>query len=306
MLPSPAPSPTPEDPRSASVAPEEAAEAEPLDRYKAALRSRFPGPEEIYREADRRRRTHRAGATVAVLAALATGLWIVDPVYRSEAYATAVGETRTHTLADGSTVALNTASALDVQWRLRSRRLHLARGEAMFRVAHGVREFIVRTPGASVRDIGTAFNVRLDGADKTPGVTVTVVEGAVEVRTGPETAVLTAGQTAFAGATGLTTPRTSDLEPLTAWQRGRLVFDGTPLDRAVEEMRRYHRAPIVLDIPDAQAADLRLSGEFDHQRIDTLLELLPTILPVRLRRLPGGQAVISVHTGRGADKTWSR
>ena len=156
MLPSPAPSPTPEDPRSASVAPEEAAEAEPLDRYKAALRSRFPGPEEIYREADRRRRTHRAGATVAVLAALATGLWIVDPVYRSEAYATAVGETRTHTLADGSTVALNTASALDVQWRLRSRRLHLARGEAMFRVAHGVREFIVRTPGASVRAAGAS------------------------------------------------------------------------------------------------------------------------------------------------------
>lgn len=304
MRPLPTPHPTPADSRSAS--PEEPLKAESLDRYKAALRSHFPGPEEIYRAAEQRRRTRRAGAAVAVVAALATSLWIVDPVYRSETYTTAVGETRTHALADGSTVALNTGSALDVQWRLRSRRLHLARGEAMFRVAHGVREFIVHTPGACVRDIGTAFNVRLDGADKTPGATVTVVEGAVEVRRGPETAVLTTGQTAFAGATGLSTPRTTDLEPLTAWQRGRLVFDGTPLDRAVEEMRRYHRASIVLDIPDAQVADLRLSGEFDHQRIDTLLELLPTVLPVRLRRLPGGQAVISAHTGRGPEKTWSR
>lgn len=293
-------------PQPAAAERDEPATVEPLDRYKAALRDRFPSPEEIYRQADRRRRNGKAGATVAALAALATGLWIADPVYRSEAYATAIGETRTHALADGSTVVLNTGSALDVEWRLRSRRLHLGRGEAMFRVAHGMREFTVHTPGAGVRDIGTAFNVRVDGLARTPGATVTVVEGAVEVRGGAEAAVLTAGQTAFADTSGVGVARAADLGPLTAWQRGRLVFDGTPLDRAVEEMRRYHTASIVLDMPDGPAADLRLSGEFDHQRIDTLLELLPTILPVRVRRLPDGQAVISAQIARGAEKTWNR
>ncbi|MDP3229423.1 MAG: FecR domain-containing protein [Acidovorax sp.] len=268
-----------------------------MDRYKAALRTRFPAPEEIFRGPERRRRARRAatraGAATAAIAVLAASLWIVDPVYRSETFATAVGETRAHMLADGSTVALNTGSALDVQWRLRSRQLHLARGEAMFRVAHGARDFVVHTSEASIRDIGTAFNVRLGGVDGKPGVIVTVVEGAVEVRTGPKAAVLTAGQTVFAASSGLEPPHATDLAASTAWQRGKLVFDGMPLDRAVAEMRRYHATPIVLDIPDAQASALRLSGEFDHRRVDTLLDLLPTILPVRLRRLPDGKAVIS-------------
>ena len=290
------------DPGPASGEPEPLAPADSLDfaPYKDALRTRFPGAEEIFRKAELRQRKRqtavRAGTTTAVIAILAGSLWILDPVYRSETFATAVGETRTHLLADGSTVALNTGSTLDVQWRLRSRQLRLARGEAMFRVAHGVRDFIVRTPQASVRDIGTAFNVRLQEAGGQQGTAVTVVEGAVEVRNGPEAAVLTAGQSVFAAPSGLQPPHAPDLAVSTAWQRGKLVFDGTPLHRAVDEMRRYHAAAIVLDIPDAQASALRLSGEFDHRRIDTLLDLLPTILPVRLQRRPDGDVAITART----------
>lgn len=292
--------PPPADPRPASVEPEQSAQTESLDQYKEALRVRFPGAEEIFRKAEQRQRAHKAvvkaGATTAVIAIFAASLWILDPVYRSETFATAVGETRSRVLADGSTVALNTGSALDVQWRLRSRQLRLARGEAMFRVAHGVRDFIVHTPHASVRDIGTAFNVRLDEGGGIPGAAVTVVEGAVEVRNGTDAAVLTAGQAVFAAPSGLLPPHATDLAVSTAWQRGKLVFDGTPLHRAVDEIRRYHTASIVLDIPDAQASALRLSGEFDHRRIDTLLDLLPTILPVRLQRRPDGEVVITAKT----------
>lgn len=285
------------DPRPASVQPKPLAQTSSLDPYREALRVRFPVAEEIFREAKRRQRTRqaaaKAGATTAVMAVLAATLWALNPTYRSETFATAVGETRTHILADGSTVVLNTGSVVDVQWRLRSRQLRLACGEAMFRVAHGWRGFIVHTPQATVRDIGTAFNVRLDGAGGNQGVVVTVVEGAVEVRNGREAMALTAGQTVFAAPSGLEPPHATDLGVSTAWQRGKLVFGGTPLHRAVDEMRRYHTASIVLDIADAQASTLRLSGEFDHRRIDTLLDLLPAILPVRLQRLPGGEAVIS-------------
>lgn len=290
----------PADPDPASVEPRQSAQTEVLDHYKEALRGHFPGAEEIFRKAEQRQRAHRtavkAGATTAVIAILAASLWILDPVYRGETFATAVGETRTYLLADGSTASLNTNSTLDVQWRLRSRQLQLARGEAMFRVAHGVRDFIVHTPHASVRDIGTAFNVRLDEAASNPGTTLTVVEGAVEVRNGTDAAVLTAGQAVFAAPSGLLAPHATDLAVPTAWQRGKLVFDGTPLHQAVAEMRRYHTASIVLDIPDAQALALRLSGEFDNHRIDTLLELLPTILPVRVQRRPDGAVVITTKT----------
>lgn len=292
----------PAAPRPASVEPEKSSAAESLDLflYKEALRARFPGPEEIFRRAEQRQLTRqtaaKAGATSAVVAVLAASLWMVDPVYRSETLATAVGETHSRVLADGSAVVLNTDSTLDVQWRLRSRQLRLARGEAMFRVAHGMRDFIVHTPHASVRDIGTAFNVRLDEAGGNPGTTLTVVEGAVEVRNGTDAAALTAGQGVFAAPSGLLPPHTADAAVSTAWQRGKLVFDGTPLHRAVAEMRRYHTAYIALDIPDAQASALRLSGEFDNRRIDTLLDLLPTILPVRLQRRPDGEVVITAQT----------
>lgn len=289
--------PTPADPGRRAVEPAETVNDDPLDRYKAALRDRFPGSEEIFRRDEQRRLARRsaakAGATTAAVAALAAGLWIADPAYRSDSFTTAVGETGTRALADGSTVTLNTGSTLQVQWRLRSRRLRLERGEAMFRVAHGARDFIVHAKGTTIRDIGTSFNVRLEETQENQSVTVTVLEGAVEVRAGADRAVLTTGQTAAAGPAGLETPRATDPAPLTAWQRGKLVFDGMPLDRAVAEMRRYHAAPIVLDLPDARASVLRLSGEFDHRRIDALLDLLPAILPVRVRRLPDGRVVIS-------------
>lgn len=289
----PLPEPERHDPEPPGAGPKE-----PLDRYKEALRERFPGPNEIFRRADQRRRTHgtaaEAAGTAAAAAVVAAGLWIADPAYRTDSFATAAGETAVHTLADSSTVTLNTASTLEVTWHLRSRRLLLKRGEGMFHVAHGARAFIVQARDTTIRDIGTAFNVRLEDERDDARVTVTVVEGAVEVSkaAGPEV-LLSAGQTVAAGAAGVEPVRTIDVTPLTAWQRGKLVFDGTPLDRAVAEMRRYRAAPIVLQVPDAQAAALRLSGEFDHQRIDALLDLLPTILPLRVRRLPDGQVVIA-------------
>ncbi|MCM5679763.1 FecR domain-containing protein [Schlegelella sp. S2-27] len=275
---------------------------DPLERYKAALRERFPGPDEIFREAEQRQRARRAavkagaaiGTSTAAAAVLAACLWFLDPAYRTDAFATAAGETATHTLADTSTVTLNTGTTLEATWHLRSRRLQLKRGEAMFSVAHGARDFTVQAGDTIIRDIGTAFNVRLEEAREDSRVTVAVVEGAVEVRRGAGREVrLTTGQTITAGPAGLERPRAMDLAPLTAWQRGKLVFDGTSLDLAVAEMRRYRAAPIVLEVPDAQAAALRLSGEFDHQRIDALLDLLPTVLPLRVRRLPDGQVVIA-------------
>lgn len=260
-----------------------------LARYGEALRKRFPGPEEIFRLAARRKRARKvtttAGCTAALFALLAT-LWAIDPVYRSEQFATAIGEKKAHTLADGSEVTLNTGSVLTVEWRLRSRRLQLEHGEALFRVAHGTRDFVVKAQGATIRDIGTAFNVHLDKQS----AIVTVLEGAVEVRAGDARAVLETNQAVSATTGRLGAPGPADPAPATAWQRGKLTFDGTLLSAAVAEMQRYRKSPIVLR--DEAAGSLRLSGEFDTQRIDALLDLLPVILPVTLRREPDGSAII--------------
>ena len=185
------------------------------------------------RQRQRKRIASTAGTSLVV--ALLGGTWWLDPAWRTQELRTAVGERSSATLSDGSTVQLNTDTVLQVQSRLRSRQLVLLQGEALFRVGKGWTEawkpFIVHAPGARVRDIGTAFNVRTRQRD----TQVTVLEGAVEVSrpgaadgdAGPLR--VDAGQAwivASAGAAARPWVSSADAAQVTAWQRGKLVFDG--------------------------------------------------------------------------------
>lgn len=259
-----------------------------LAPFEDALRERFPSRADLLAEAQAqtlRRRSMRRIATPLLLAAAVGGLWWADPAWRTEEIRTAIGERTQWSMRDGSTLALNTGSVLKVETRLRSRRFVLEQGEAAFRVAHGWRPFIVRAGNVSVRDIGTVFNVRRQRA----GAEVTVLEGAVEVGApGVPTRTLTAAQSLSAGRQDGDAPsiRTVDVSRVGAWQEGRLVFDATPLAVALAEIGRYRQAPIAL--ADAQTGRLRLSGAFDVNGIEQLIDLLPQVLPVSVARQPDG------------------
>ena len=82
------------------------------------------------------------------------------------------------TLADGTTVRLNTGGEIVEQFTQAERRVLLARGEAFFEVTKSpARPFIVRAGRVDVRAVGTAFNVNLTSAR----VEVIVTEGRVGV-----------------------------------------------------------------------------------------------------------------------------
>lgn len=268
------------------------APADVIEPFEDALRERFATREALLAEAraaTRRRRGAVRGGSVALIAGLVAGLWWADPAWRTEEIRTAVGEQSRWTLRDGSALALNTGSVLKVESRLRTRRFVLEQGEAAFHVAHGWRPFIVQAGTATVRDIGTAFNVRRlgDGAD------VVVLEGRVEVRRpGQPPQVLPAGQ-ALAVAGDGPSPAVRRVAPETAgaWQQGRLVFDGTPLAEALAEIQRYRAAPIVL--ADERAGRLRLSGEYDIRRVEALIDTLPQALPVTVQRAPDGSVRVA-------------
>src|SRR5690606_25232962 len=94
---------------------------------------------------------------------------------------TATGEQKTVTLADGTHLVLNTATAVDVAFTATERRLALVAGEILITTAQDPsptpRPFIVRTAEGSLRPLRTRFNVRnLDDSTQ-----VAVFEGAVEV-----------------------------------------------------------------------------------------------------------------------------
>jgi len=194
-------------------------------------------------------------------------------------YTTTVGEQRIITLSDGTRLTLNSDSHVEVEFSQTERRVTLERGEAYFEVAKSSgRPFRVAAGGRTVTALGTAFDVRRDRKV----TTVTLIEGKIAVSSSPEefssgspqeisaevsptaaaaasTVTLLPGQRLTFGAGGgtdsLDKPKP---EVATAWRRGEVVLDETPLAAAVGEMNRYERQQIVID--SGAIAELPISG----------------------------------------------
>ncbi len=265
---------------------------DPLQPFTESLRERVPSREALLAEAKaltRKRKTLQKTTLGAAVGALLLGtLWHLDPAWRTEDLQAAIGPPQHLQLADGSRVTLDSGSHLRIEHRLRSRQLELVQGQAQFSVVHGDTPFIVRSQSVRIRDIGTVFDVRSDSR----GVAVGVIEGAVDVSRADRPAQrLVAGQQLLADAQQMGQPHSVDLGQLTAWQHGKLRFDGAPLAEVVVDLQRYRQPPI--RVADARAGALRLSGEYDSSAVETLIQLLPGILPVRMVEGRDGNVVLS-------------
>ncbi|WP_200846426.1 FecR family protein [Pseudomonas pisciculturae] len=265
---------------------------DPLQPFADALRERVPSKEALLAEGKAftksRRSKQKSLSAGLLIVALAGGLWQLDPAWRTEDVQVAIGQRQDIRLADGTAVTLNSGTHLRIEHRLRSRQLELVRGETSFTVVHEDSPFIVRSQGVRVRDIGTVFNLRSDAR----GVDVGVIEGSVEVRSGraaPQ--VLSVGQQVRATAEQIGSVQPANREALTAWQHGKLRFDGTPLSEVVRTLQQYRAAPI--RVADAATGELRLSGEFDTERVEALVGMLPRILPVSLVRTADGSVILN-------------
>lgn len=196
----------------------------------------------------------RSLALAAAVASLTTigAFWIPDAllVWRSDV-ATAAGEQRQLALTDGSTVFMNTQSALTIgTWRSR-REVTLLKGEAAFSVMpNPEKPFIVTAGPGTVQVVGTKFSIR-KYSDR---VTVTVSEGTVAIRTAAsgEPTLIPAGQEVSYDAQGIGSISDADLMKALAWQRGQLVFTMEPLSGVIDELNRYHTGAMILAHPSLQ------------------------------------------------------
>lgn len=267
--------------------PEQAPVDEALGRHREELKHLFPVPPS--RPAPSKA-LKSAGVTLAVAMAIAAMAW-VNPAYKSEHFATTVGERRAVLLSDGSRLLLDSATQVDIRWRLLSREVGLRSGQALFDVSTAVyRPFEVAAGLAKVEVLGTLFNVRrLDHDD----VRVTLARGRVKVAV-PATAqtpvVLTPGQQVDSIRGQLQPVVKVDASRAMAWKDDRIVFEQTPLDEAVALLRHYRKAPIHLGDPSLAA--LKVTGVFEAHKVDLLLDLLPSILPVAVLRQEGGEVRI--------------
>ncbi|VFR53802.1 Iron siderophore sensor protein [plant metagenome] len=219
------------------------------------------------------------------------GGWLAAP-RQVLTLASARGQRRQVPLPDGSVLDLNTGTRAVVRFHDDRREIALLDGEVFFAVEHDADvPFIVEAGGSRVRVTGTRFNVRYDGLT----ARVSVESGSVEVSGGPwwrrRSRSLAAGQGIDVrdgqepGEVGQ-----RDLGTTLAWQRGKIVFENTPLAQAVDEINRYLAAPARLDAPSLRAH--RVAGIFSVDDPQALLDMLPEIAPVRVYRLQDGQARI--------------
>lgn len=189
-------------------------------------------------------------------------------------YRTGVGEQRLVTLEDGSTIHLNTDTAVDVVFSQDRRDLHLLRGEASFTVARDpVRPFVVKSGAVLTRALGTVFAIRRHSDVST----VTVMEHQVQVAFSSASAVQDlivheGEQVDYSIKEGYGPVRRVDLRKETAWQRGKVIFEAQPLARVIEELNRYRRGRIALINPDLRA--LKVTGLFDVTDPDAALRMI--------------------------------
>ncbi|MCV6604250.1 MAG: FecR domain-containing protein [Porticoccaceae bacterium] len=224
-------------------------------------------------------------------------------------YRTEVGEYQTVTLADGSTVKLNTNTHVEVEYSKTQRRIRLVNGEALFEVEKDAnRPFLVYSGYSVTRAVGTAFAVKLMNRE----TELSVIEGVVEFTKLPATTlhemplpakhssksdapplepatasrvVLKAGQSLISNAIpdqlearqapDIPVVDQRDIQRKISWVDGLFDFSDTPLKNVVYEFNRHNRLKI--EIADPELQDLQLGGLFRIGDTDSLLDALHPI-----------------------------
>jgi transmembrane sensor len=231
-----------------------------------------------------RRRVLAMAAGIAVAGVFA---WFGAYHLGWKSYETGVGGREKIELADGSTVDLNTNTELNARITSSRRDIMLARGEALFHVAHdSTRPFYVVAGGTVVRAVGTAFSVRIRDANH---VDVLVAEGRVAVgapgteanfenpsllATAPK---VSAGQAATVrrNSVAIRSLLPKDVTRKLAWTAGHLAFQGETLDDAVRESTRYNQRQI--GIADPSIVTVQVGGSFQTTDLDSFIAALPAL-----------------------------
>lgn len=202
--------------------------------------------------------------------------------------ASAVGEIRQVTLEDGSKVTLDTSTAVEVALGRAERRAIVQKGRARFEVAPDPRPFIIEAGAATVTNGPAVLDVEALGE-----------HARIEVHSGsatasrdsspPEAAAVRvdAGQGFLSDREPGTYALTNDRS---AWTKGMLQFDGTPLGEAVAAANRYSERRIIVR---GDLHQLRVTGAFRAGDTIGLAKALAAAFNLSLIQAADGKLILS-------------
>jgi transmembrane sensor len=224
-------------------------------------------------QASRRTVLKRAVGAVALVPVA----WLISrqlplDVWRAD-LRTATGEGKKVQLADGSSLQLNTASAVDVD--LKSRHLRLVEGEIALNVP-GTSPLTIQTRFGQVVVSQSEVCVRLSQT----GCKVSVLKGAVQLQPLRGAAFsLRGGQQVSLQAMGAGSVEPFDvLAP--GWRDGVLMAQNQPLGDFLRELSTY-RPGLLRWEPELES--LRVTGSFRLEDTDRILALLTASLPLEVQ-----------------------
>lgn len=256
-----------------------------MQRMWGALGELAPLPAPVVAPVHQLRPRPRKWIGLAIAAGLAAVAVFITPevglAWRAD-YATAVDQTRTIDLADGSVVTLAPGSALNVD-SSDTRHVELVRGQAYFQVSHDPSHpFIARAGALSVRVLGTRFDLDLqDGSAQ-----VTLEQGKVIAEsTGlPVSETLKPGESLRLDWPSGRVERSSvDPSQVAIWRQGSLFVENQTVAAIVSDLQRY--VPGWIIIADPALAQRRITGVFDLQNPDRALQALAQSLAVESRQM---------------------
>lgn len=211
------------------------------------------------------------------VAALVPAAWLLSrqlpiDVWRADLH-TATGERKQVPLADGSSLQLNTASAVDVD--VARRHVTLVEGEMALTV-----------PGTRALTVQTRYGQLIVGQAQvcvrqwSSGCLVSVLKGAVQVQDlRGQMATLQGGQQARLQASGMGAVAGFDAQQL-GWRDGVLTAQNQLLGDFLRELERYR--PGVLRW-DPSLETLRVTGSFQLADTDRILALLASTLALEVQ-----------------------
>lgn len=244
-----------------AASPQNATQFERVTEVWEAGTVRVPGVPRVAHDPHRSQPQRWLLAAVVTLVLIGAASWQANTLWLNPRYTTGIGEQRILRLSDGSRVTLNSNSAVTVSYRRHERRVSLDHGEAFFQVAKdSSRPFRVRAGEHQVEALGTSFDVRCESQR----VTVTLVEGKVAVsdleQSLPSATLANGQRLTVSNATSAPVLDKPRIEAVTAWRRGEVMLDNTPLADAIAEMNRYDQRSLVID--DPAIANVKISGVY--------------------------------------------
>jgi len=194
-----------------------------------------------------------------------------------------IGERSKITLPDGSKIWINACSSIayDNNYGNTDRQVYL-KGEGYFEVhTDTLKPFFVHADKFTYRVTGTSFNVySFDDENET---SIALLEGGVTIERGNFSEKLLPGQVFnFNKESGRYTLSTVNVNRLSSWRKGELVFDNITFEELAKRLERNFNIQFVFENDNVRKHSF--GGSFhNYESVETIMRVISTSTPVRYK-----------------------